>query len=92
MKLTIHSIEKTIFEGVVKKFTLPTASGEITVLDSHLPLISVVVPGKIYYTDGQNKDGELTLDSGILEVKPAERRGSPGGRPESEAVILAHSS
>ena len=79
MKLMIHSIEKTIFEGVVKKFTLPTASGEITVLDNHLPLISIVVPGKIYYTDQQNKDGELALGGGILEVKP-----------ESEAVILAH--
>jgi len=57
MKLAVHSIEKTIFDGKVKKFTLPTANGEITALDNHLPLVSIVLAGKIYYTDEQNSEG-----------------------------------
>ena len=79
MKLSIHSIEKTLFAGSIKSLTLKTASGEITVLDNHLPLVSVVKPGKIYYNDLQNKEGELFLTGGIMEVKP-----------ESEVVILAN--
>lgn len=79
MRLSIHTIQKTLFEEEIKSVTLPTTSGEITVLDNHLPLITVVKPGEIYYTDQQNKGGRLSLTGGILEVKP-----------ESEALILAN--
>ena len=79
MKLSVHSIEETLYSGEVKKLTLTTTSGEITVLDNHLPLISVVRSGKIYYTDSQNEEKELLVSGGILEVKP-----------ESEVVILAN--
>lgn len=81
MKLFIHTIQETLFDGEIKSLTLPTTSGEITVLDNHLPLITVVKPGEIYYTDQQNKEGRLNLAGGILEVKP-----------ESEALILANPS
>ena len=81
MKLEVYSIEKTLFDGEVKSITLATTGGEITVLDNHLPLITIVKPGEIYYTDQQNKEDRLSLAGGILEV-----------RPDSEAIILANTS
>lgn len=79
MKLSIHTIQETLFSGEIKSLTLPTTNGEITVLDNHLPIITIVKPGEIYYTDSQNKEGRLNLAGGVLEVKP-----------ESEVTILAN--
>ena len=77
MKLSIYSIQNTLFEGEVQSLTLPTPLGEITVLDGHIPLISLVSPGEIRYIhSGAQKI--LALARGVLEV-----------RPGSEAVILA---
>ncbi|MBI2640521.1 MAG: F0F1 ATP synthase subunit epsilon [Candidatus Sungbacteria bacterium] len=77
MKLSIYSIQNTLFEGEVERLTLPTSTGEITVLDGHIPLISLVNPGNISYTHS-GTEKSLKLDGGVLEV-----------RPENEAVILA---
>lgn len=77
MKLSIYSIQHTLFEGEVESITLPTPQGEITVLDNHLPLVSLVKEGEVRYTiSGIRKS--LYLGGGVLEV-----------RPESEVVILA---
>ena len=78
MKLSIYSIQSTLFEGEVETLTLPTSVGEITVLDNHLPLISLVTKGQISYTHSGTKKS-LSLSGGVLEV-----------RPGSEIVILAN--
>jgi F0F1-type ATP synthase epsilon subunit len=44
MHLKISAPDKTIFDGKIKKVTLPTEEGEITVLPGHQPLSSVVKP------------------------------------------------
>ncbi len=75
--MAIYSIQKTIFEGEVESLTLPTSTGEITVLDGHVPLISLVNPGNMRYTHS-GTEKSLSFPGGILEV-----------RPGSEAVILA---
>lgn len=78
MRLSIYSIEKTIFEGEVRSASIPTPLGEMTVLDHHLPLISLVSAGTIQYTNTQNARRTLLFNGGILEV-----------RPGSEVIILA---
>ena len=45
MLCKISSPEKVIFNGKVEKITIPTESGDITVLPGHMPLVSVVKPG-----------------------------------------------
>lgn len=77
MKLAIYTIQKTLFEGQAESITLPTAAGEITVLDNHIPLISLVKSGEIRYTHSGTKNA-IKLSGGVLEV-----------RPGSEVVILA---
>ena len=78
MKLSIYTIQSTIFDGEVESITLPTPLGEITVLDRHIPLISLVKPGEVRYTLYGDKKGAISLSGGMLEV-----------RPESEVVLLA---
>lgn len=77
MKLSIYTIQKTIFEGEVESLTLPTPQGEITVLDNHIPLVSLVNRGVLRYLYAGTEQ-TLLLPGGVLEV-----------RPGSEAVILA---
>lgn len=77
MKLSIYSVQKTIFEGEVESIALLTPLGQITVLDNHLPLVSLIKEGEVVYTvSGTRKS--LYLGGGVLEV-----------RPQSEVVILA---
>ncbi len=80
MKLAVYSIQNTLFEGEVESITLPTLTGEITVLDNHIPLISLVNSGAIRYACSGTKYA-IKLSGGVLEV-----------RPGSEVVILAESS
>lgn len=80
MKLSIYSLQSTLFEGEVESLTLPTPTGEITVLANHIPLISLVKSGEVRYTHSGTKDA-IKLPGGVLEV-----------RPGSEVVILAESS
>ncbi len=77
MKLSIYSPQSILFEGEVEKLTLPTLEGEITVLDGHLPIISLVRPGEIRYTHS-GSEKTLRIRGGTLEVQP-----------ESKVVILA---
>ena len=71
MKLSIHTIEKTLFDGDIKSLTLPTQAGEITVLENHLPLVTLTKPGLIKIIDKSGKEHIIDFGSfGFLEVKP----------------------
>lgn len=77
MKLSVYTIQNTLFEGEVEKIIAKTALGEITVLENHLPLITLL-QGPAIETETDGKREIIPLKSGFLEV-----------RPESEAVVLA---
>ncbi|KKS38518.1 MAG: hypothetical protein A3G49_06435 [Candidatus Sungbacteria bacterium RIFCSPLOWO2_12_FULL_41_11] len=78
MKLSIYSLQKTLFEGEVEKIIARTTTGEITVLDGHIPLISSLRGPGLELIDKKGKKDIIKIDSGFLEI-----------RPESEVVILA---
>lgn len=66
-----------IYESDVHRVTVPTTTGEITVLPNHAPLVSTLAPGEIIV----HKDGtpvSLAVSTGILEI-----------RPENQMYILA---
>ncbi|MEK7113423.1 MAG: hypothetical protein AAB873_01200 [Patescibacteria group bacterium] len=56
-----------------------TTTGEITVLDGHIPLISSLVGPELKIVDKKGKENTVVISSGFIEV-----------RPESEVVILAN--
>ena len=78
MKLSIYSIQSTLFEGEAEKLIAHTPLGQITVLDHHLPMISSLIGPSVEITDKEDMATSVPLAGGFLEV-----------RPESTVVILA---
>ena len=77
LKFKIVTPEKVIYENEIFQVTIPTMSGEITILPNHIPLVSVLKAGELKIKD---KDGEhnMAVSGGFLEV-----------RGNNEIVILA---
>ena len=77
LQFKIATTEKVVYEDEIKQASIPTTSGEVTILPNHIPLVSVLQAGEIKITD---KDGEhvLAVAGGFLEV-----------RDNNEIVILA---
>ncbi|MCC2630800.1 MAG: synthase subunit epsilon [Candidatus Paceibacter sp.] len=70
MKLAIYTIEKTLYEGEIQELVAKTSTGEITILENHIPLISRLIkaPLRIIETSGAEKTIDIT--AGFLEVQP----------------------
>lgn len=79
MFLSIYTIEGVLFRGEIKSLRCKTSLGEITVLDNHIPIVTDLKPGPLYYTCDKEVN-QINLQGGILEV-----------RPDNEAVILTNS-
>jgi len=67
MKLTIYSLKGIEFEGEAASFNAKTRNGEITVLDNHRPLITLLEEGtaKIGLQDSIKN---FEIKSGFLEM------------------------
>ena len=78
---TIHfkiaTPEKVIYENDVIKVSIPTTTGEITILPNHIPLVSIVQAGELKISDAMG-DQVIAVSSGFLEV-----------RANNEVIILA---
>lgn len=71
MKLSIYSLKNILFQGQATALNCRTEMGEITVLDNHEPLISVLAKGVIKVsTKDIDKDQYFEIKSGFVEVKP----------------------
>lgn len=76
MIVRAYSITKTLFEGKAEKIIAKTSAGELTILDGHIPLITVLSgPVKIFYRKEKEKISseemvELSFDFGFMEVRP----------------------
>jgi len=69
MKVSIHSLEKTLYEGEATVTTLPAEGGEISVLSGHLPLTTSLVQGVISIKESQISKKEFPILGGFAEVQ-----------------------
>lgn len=69
MKLSIYSLKKILFQGEAKLLNCKTVMGEITVLDNHETLITVLSAGVIKAVENNGKEHFFPIKSGFLEVK-----------------------
>jgi F-type H+-transporting ATPase subunit epsilon len=69
MKLGIYSLKKILFQGEARSVNCKTENGEITILDDHEPLISVLKEGTIKIIDTAAKEHYIPVSSGFLEVR-----------------------
>ncbi len=70
MKLSVYSLKNILFQGQASLLNCKTVLGEITVLDNHETLITVLSSGVIRIVDNQEKEHFFPVKSGFLEVKP----------------------
>lgn len=70
--------ERTVYSNDVLEVTVPTGTGEITILPNHIPLVSTVVTGELRAKLSDGTIHPFAVSSGIIEVQPS-----------SKVVILA---
>jgi F0F1-type ATP synthase epsilon subunit len=68
MKVRIVSLKGTEYKEEAKGAILKTIAGEITVLDHHLPIISVLKSGNITVLEEQGTRQDFFTTGGIIEV------------------------
>ncbi len=78
---TIHfkiaTPEKVVYENDILQVSIPTTTGEITVLPHHSPLVSILQAGELKLKDDKGEQ-IIAVSSGFLEV-----------RANNEVIILA---
>ena len=68
MQLEILTPKGLELKDEVTRITLPTRLGQITVLDYHQPLISVLCPGMMTIVTAAGTPIEREIEGGIIEV------------------------
>ena len=68
-QITVQIItpERTVFDGQADGVTLPSATGELTILPGHLPLISLLRSGEIALHHGGERR-HMAIHGGFMEV------------------------
>ena len=70
MELSIYSLKNILFQGKASLLNCKTVTGEITVLDNHETLITVLSAGIIRIVDENKKEHFFPIKTGFLEVRP----------------------
>ncbi|OGG54128.1 hypothetical protein A2851_00765 [Candidatus Kaiserbacteria bacterium RIFCSPHIGHO2_01_FULL_53_29] len=77
MKIAVYSITETLFEGEADELIAQTSTGQIVILNVHIPLITTLLGPKLSIIRKGEKPLEIGLEKGVLEV-----------RSQSEVVVL----
>lgn len=67
IKLKITTPERIVLEDEVGQVSIPTESGEITILPDHIPLITTLRPGLAEAKTTENGDISMSVSGGFLE-------------------------
>lgn len=73
MQLQVFSLKGVEYDGEAVSVNAQTMSGEITVLDHHRPLITILKKGRLVVTDKNGSKKTIPTNSGFLEVSVANR-------------------
>ncbi len=65
--LRILTPERVLYDGTVEQVTIPTQSGEITVLSHHIPLVSLLKPGELIITC-ESDIVAMVVSTGMLHI------------------------
>jgi F0F1-type ATP synthase epsilon subunit len=68
MKLGVYSLQKVLFQGEATSVNCNTRMGEVTILDNHEALVSIVEKGTMKIVDKDQKEWYIPVSSGFLEV------------------------
>lgn len=68
IKFEIVTPERVVLQQDILQITVPTTSGEITILPDHIPLVSVLQPGVIEVKRPDNIVEIMSVSGGFIEV------------------------
>ena len=68
MRIFIHSLEKTLYEGEGRVVTLPAEDGEISVLNGHIPLVTTLKSGTVRVRGNESLSKEFSISEGFAQV------------------------
>jgi F-type H+-transporting ATPase subunit epsilon len=70
LQLKIVTPERLVLEQSVRQVSVPTQSGEITILPHHLPLVSALQPGelRLVKSGDKNESVSLAVSGGFVEI------------------------
>lgn len=86
IKLKILTPEKIVYQDEVLEITLPTESGEITILSQHAPLVSIVKTGEIRIKKQDNNEViPFAISTGVVEIRSSDE----SEKMDTEVIILA---
>jgi F-type H+-transporting ATPase subunit epsilon len=68
LQITVVTAEREVFSGEADVVILPGADGELAILPSHTPLVTVMNPGELWIQDADREDA-LALSGGFMEVR-----------------------
>jgi len=71
MTLKILSNRGIMFDGEASAVNLKTKSGEITILNNHRPIVSILERGEVKITLPAGKLEPIAISGGFLEMSPA---------------------
>lgn len=60
----------TYEDNQVTQVSVPTSTGEITILPNHIPLISVIAPGEMRIQKQGGHEVVIAVSTGLIEVMP----------------------
>ena len=65
--------ERVAVRAKIRQVSIPTASGEITVLPDHLPLVAPIQAGELRLVDEKGEETLLAVSGGFVTVHPGNR-------------------
>ncbi len=68
IKFEIVTPERVVLKQEALQVTVPTTSGEITILPDHIPLVSILQPGVIEVKRADNIVEIMSVSGGFIEV------------------------
>jgi len=74
MKIGVYSLEKVLYRGDAREVNCRTKIGEITILQNHEPIISLLDRGTMKIVDTEAQEHYIPVRSGFLEFKNNEGR------------------
>ena len=69
MYIGVYSLQKVLYQGDIESVNCQTMTGEITILNHHRPLISILKKGVMKIIDVNKKEWYIPVSSGFLEVR-----------------------
>ena len=67
--LEVISPDGKVFEGEVKKISVPSVTGELTILSKHVPLFTPLDMGEVKIVDIKDRPYYFAIGKGMMEVK-----------------------